>query len=67
MGKNKGAKPTLEQKKLISAAGLVVNNWLVMKETENGLLLVNRNSGRFRNIKKSPVPAGRKGSSKSII
>jgi len=64
MGKNKGVKPTLAQKKLICAAGLVINNWLVMKETEEELLLVSRSSKRFRSIKKSPMPASRRGSSK---
>lgn len=64
MGKNKGVKPTPVQKKLISAAGLVVRDWLVIEETDECLLLVSKNSGRFRSIKKSPVPAGRRGSSK---
>lgn len=52
MGKNKAVKPTLAQKKRITAAGLIANNWLVMKESEKGMLLVSRNSGRFRSIKK---------------
>ncbi len=52
MGKNKAVKPTLAQKKRITAAGLIANNWLVMKESEGELLLVSRNSGRFRSIKK---------------
>ncbi len=53
-------KPTLEQKKRITDAGLVANNWLVMKESEEELLLVSRNSGRFRKIKKSPLQGSRK-------
>ena len=53
MGKNKAVKPTLAQKKLMTAAGLIANNWLVMKESDEELLLVSRNSGRFRCIKKS--------------
>lgn len=70
MGKNKAVKPTLAQKKLISNAGLVARNWLVMNETEEELILVSRSSGRFRSIKKSPVPGSRRGStnkSKGII
>ena len=60
MGKNKAVKPTLAQKKRITDAGLVANNWLVMKGSEEELLLVSRNSGRFRSIKKSPLPGSRK-------
>lgn len=60
MGKNKAVKPTLAQKKRITAAGLVANNWLVMTESEEELLLVSRNSGRFRKIKKSPLQGSRK-------
>ena len=64
MGKNKAVKPTLAQKKLMTEAGLIANNWLVMSDTPEELRLVSRNSGRFRSIKKSPVPASRRGSSK---
>ncbi len=53
-------KPTLEQKKRITDAGLVANNWLGMKGREEELLLVSRNSGRFRKIKKSPLQGSRK-------
>lgn len=67
MGKNKAVKPTLVQKKLMTEAGLIANNWLVMKETDEELLLVSRNSGKFRSIKKSPVPASRRGSTKKSI
>lgn len=68
MGKKKAVKPTLTQKKLMSEAGLIVNNWLVMSESDEELRLVSQNFGRFRSIKKSPVPASRRGSSnKSII
>lgn len=52
MGKNKAVKPTLAQKKLMTAAGLIANNWLVMKESDEEPLLVSRNSGRFRSVKK---------------
>lgn len=61
MGKNKAVKPTLAQKKLMTEAGLIANNWLVMPDTPEELRLVSRNSGRFRSIKKSPMPAGRRG------
>lgn len=64
MGKNKAVKPTLAQKKLISAAGLVVRNWLVMSETEEELRIVHRTSGRFRSIKKSPLPGSKRDSTK---
>lgn len=70
MGKNKVVKPTLVQKKLISAAGLVVRNWLVLRETDEELRIVNRTSGRFKSIKKSPAPGSRRGltnKSKEII
>lgn len=60
MGKNKAVKPTLAQKKQITDAGLVTNNWLVMKEDAGELLLVSRNSGRFRRIRKSPLQGSRK-------
>lgn len=60
MGKNKAVKPTLAQKKLMTAAGLIANNWLVMKESDEELLLVSRNSGRFRKIKKSLLQGSRK-------
>ncbi len=60
MGKNKAVKPTLAQKKLMTAAGLIANNWLVMKESDEELLLVSRNSGRFRCIKKSLPQRSRK-------
>lgn len=53
-------KPTLAQKKRITDAGLVANNWLVMDESEEELLLVSWNSGRFRKIKKSPLQGSRK-------
>lgn len=64
MGKNKAVKPTLAQKKLISAAGLNFWNWLVMSETEEELRLISRSSGRFRSIKKNPLPGSKRGSNK---
>lgn len=59
-------KPTLAQKKRITDAGLVANNWLVMDESEEELLLVSRNSGRFRSIKKSPPAGKQEGSEKHL-
>lgn len=58
MGKSKAVKPTLVQKKYISAAGLVVKNWLVLGETDTSLQIVSRASGQCRNVKK--LPSGRK-------
>lgn len=58
MGKSKAVKPTLVQKKYISAAGLVVKNWLVLGETDTSLQIVSRASGQCRNIKKLPPQAG---------
>lgn len=52
MGKTKAKKPTLEQKKYIANAGLVVKNWLVLHDTENELHLVSRGTGMNRRIKK---------------
>ncbi len=60
MGKNRAVKPTLAQKKLMTAAGLIANNWLVMKESAEVLLLVSRNSGRFRSVRKSPVQGSKR-------
>lgn len=65
MGKNKAVKPTLAQKKLISNAGLVVRNWLVLRDNDEELRIVHRTSGKPKSIKKSPVPGSRRGSTKS--
>ena len=59
MGKSRAKKPTLNQKKQITAAGLVAGNWLVLWENEKELRLVNRLSGTSRSIKKSPQRGGR--------
>lgn len=61
MGRSKAIKPTLAQKKLIAAAGLVVNNWLVLWENDEELRLVHRSSGTARHIKKNPSPASKRG------
>lgn len=52
MGKSKAKKPTLEQKRYIVNAGLVVKNWLVLHDTEKELHLVSRGTGMNRRIKK---------------
>lgn len=51
-GKIKGEKATRRQKILMQSANLVPKNWLVLKETETGLLVVNRGSGKARTVKK---------------
>ena len=57
MGRSRAVKPTRAQKVLISAAGLVVRNWLVISDTEAELRLVSRRSGATRVIKKGPPAA----------
>ena len=61
MGRSRATKPTLAQKKLISAAGLVANNWLVILDSKEALHLVHRSSGTARHIKKNPSPASKRG------
>lgn len=53
MGRSRAMKPTRNQKELMSKAGLVVNNWLVLEETKTELRLVSRGAGVRRTIKKS--------------
>lgn len=60
MGKSRATKPTLAQKKLMTAAGLVAKNWLVLEEDEKELRLVNRLSGTSRTVKKSPQLGSRR-------
>ena len=52
MGRSRATKPTRKQKILMQSANLVPKNWLVLKETETGLLVVNRGSGNARTVKK---------------
>ena len=54
-----GQKPTREQKALLRSAGLVPENWLVVKNQEDHIEVVSRNSlsdpskkARIRKIKK---------------
>lgn len=53
MGRSRAMKLTRSQKALMSKAGLVVNNWLVLEETKTELRLVSRGAGVRRTIKKS--------------
>lgn len=58
MGKSKATKPTRSQKILMDKSGLIVRNWLVLRETDSELKLVSRVTGRSRtNQKKSVDPA----------
>ncbi len=52
MGRSRVTKPTRKQKILMQSAGLVPKNWLVLKETTEELIVVNRGSGRTRRVKK---------------
>ena len=52
MGKSRVRNPTLAQKKLISAAGLIARNWYVVKETDEELHLVSKGTGRSRKVRK---------------
>lgn len=55
MGRSRATKPTRNQKVLMSKAGLMVNNWLVLEETITELRLVSRGAGMRRSIKKGPT------------
>lgn len=52
MGRPRATKPTRKQKILLKASGLVPENWLVLKETAEELVTVNRGSGRTRRVPK---------------
>ena len=52
MGKSRATKPTRKQKILMKTANVVPQNWLVLKETAEELVAVNRGSGRTRRILK---------------
>lgn len=47
-----GKKPTREQRKIITAARLNVENWFVVKDTPNEMLLIHRHFGNTRIIPK---------------
>ena len=46
MGRSRVRNPTLAQKKLIIAAGLIARNWYVVKETDEELHLVSKEAGK---------------------
>ena len=52
MGRARVRNPTLAQKKLISAAGLIARNWYVLSETDAELHLVSKGTGRSRKVRK---------------
>ena len=52
MGKSKAVKPTLAQKKYISAAGLNARDWLVLDEAAEEMRLVHKGTGKSRIIMK---------------
>lgn len=47
-----GKRPTVAQKIAINAAGLRWENWLVVKNLPEEMIIVHRHSGRERRIKK---------------
>lgn len=49
----RAVRPTLQQKKIIAKNNLVVDNWLVSKDTNSELKLVSKATGKTRTIKKS--------------
>lgn len=50
MGRSRASRPTLAQKKWISAAGLQARNWLVLYETAEEMKLVHKGTGKSRII-----------------
>lgn len=47
-----GKRPTRKQKIEIRSAGLIVENWLVERDTPSALVLVNRHSDKPRTIRR---------------
>lgn len=47
----KAKKPTDEQAMLIAKAGLMVKDWLVLRESQTMMCLVHRTDGHIRQIK----------------
>lgn len=47
-----GKKPTLKQKKLMQAARLNCDNWLVIRDTAEEMVIQNRATDRVRTIRK---------------
>lgn len=52
MGRSRATKPTRRQKEQMRRAGLIPKNWLVLKEDDAELTIVNRGSAKTRRIKK---------------
>ena len=52
MGRSRATKPTRKQKILMKTSNMVPENWLVLKETAEEMIAVNRGSGRTRRVKK---------------
>ncbi len=48
-----GKKPTLAEKKIIIAAHLNLDNWLVQRKDNNNIYVVNRFTGNVRKLPKS--------------
>jgi hypothetical protein len=55
MGKSKATKPTRDQKILMAKNRLLAENYLVIEDTKDELVLVNKLFGKTRVIKKDPV------------
>lgn len=47
-----GKRPTVRQCKMIKRWGLSCPNWLVVKDTPEGMVIVHRYSGQVREIRK---------------
>ncbi len=47
-----GKRPTVRQKKLMTAWHLNYENWLVVKDTSTEMVITHRDTGRKRTIKK---------------
>lgn len=47
-----GTKPTREQRKLLKSCGLVVENWLIERDTPKETVVVHRLSGQRKTIPK---------------
>jgi len=55
MGKSKATKPTRDQKILMAKNRLLPENYLVIKDTKEELVLVSKLFGKTRTIKKDPA------------
>lgn len=50
-----GKNPTVKQKKLLTALKLNYENWLIVKDTPDILVIVHRISGEQRSIEKTYI------------